>query len=199
MGFFCNWNFSYFPQQQKVSYAELKKEGESLNQYLTIDDSVKKFIQPGHNWYPTVTKIEEVKNPGLRVKFLKCSLNLFDPEPTSVWKFHGTSDEGVKGITQKGFKLPTKAGMYGAGIYLATDSSKSAQEIYTKVYWWYWFVWIFFVERVSFRFWRKTKYNRNSTRSGRSEIFTSKSGKSHGKTFCELRKEKFIDKYNCFF
>ena len=65
-----------------------------MNQYLTIDDSVKKFIQPGHNWYPTINKIVEVKNPGLRVKFLKASLNLFHPEPMSVLKFHGTSVEG---------------------------------------------------------------------------------------------------------
>ena len=77
-----------------MTYTELKKEGETLNQYLTIDDSVKKFIQPGHNWYPTINKIEEVKNPRLRVKFLKASLELFDPEPTSVLKFHGTSVEG---------------------------------------------------------------------------------------------------------
>ena len=41
---------------------------------------------------------------------------------------------GVKGITENGFMLPTKGGMYGAGIYLATDSSKSAQTIYTKVW-----------------------------------------------------------------
>ena len=40
---------------------------------------------------------------------------------------------GVKGITENGFRLPKQAGMYGAGIYLATDSSKSAQNIYTKV------------------------------------------------------------------
>ena len=47
-------------------------------------------------------------------------------------KFHGTSIEGVQGITKNGFRLPTNPGMYGKGIYLATDSSKSAQEIYTK-------------------------------------------------------------------
>ena len=49
-------------------------------------------------------------------------------------KFHGTSNEGVKGITENGFRLPdpSKDNMYGAGIYFATDSSKSARDIYTK-------------------------------------------------------------------
>ena len=46
-------------------------------------------------------------------------------------KFHGTSDEGVEGITRDGFRIG-KPGMYGAGIYFATDSSKSSQAIYTK-------------------------------------------------------------------
>jgi len=36
------------------------------------------------------------------------------------------------GITENGFRLPAKGGMYGIGIYLASDSSKSAQELYTK-------------------------------------------------------------------
>ena len=56
-------------------------------------------------------------------------MKLFEPEDT---KFHGTGDEGVVGITKDGFRLPKDPGMYGAGIYFATDSSKSAQPIYTK-------------------------------------------------------------------
>ena len=47
-------------------------------------------------------------------------------------KFHGTSNEGIEGITKEGFRIPHKAGMYGKGIYFATDSSKSAQQMYTK-------------------------------------------------------------------
>ena len=49
-------------------------------------------------------------------------------------KFHGTSNDGVKGISRSGFRLPNPSNdnMYGAGIYFATDSSKSAREIYTK-------------------------------------------------------------------
>ena len=37
----------------------------------------------------------------------------------------------MEGITQAGFRIG-KPGMYGAGVYFATDSSKSGQAIYTK-------------------------------------------------------------------
>ena len=37
----------------------------------------------------------------------------------------------MEGISKNGFRLG-KDGMYGAGIYFATDSSKSSQNIYTK-------------------------------------------------------------------
>ena len=62
-----------------------------MQKYLDIEDLVQKYVQPGHNWRPTITKIEEVKNPELRVKFLKASLDLFEPEPNPVLKFHGTN------------------------------------------------------------------------------------------------------------
>jgi len=115
-----------------VEYVELVKAGETLRDYVDVEDQVKKYVQPGHNWYPRVDKIVEVKNPELKIRFLKVSTKLFDREPQTVKKFHGTSDDGVDGITKTGFRLPASPGMYGAGIYLATDSSKSAQEIYTK-------------------------------------------------------------------
>ena len=40
----------------------------------------------------------------------------------------------MKGITENGFRLPKPPGnpMYGFGIYFASDSSKSAQEMYVK-------------------------------------------------------------------
>ena len=115
-----------------VSYEEIKKEKETLSQYLAIEDLVKKYIQPGHKWYPTVTKIEKVRNLTLLHRFMESSRHLFDKDPKVVQKFHGTSNEGITGITQNGFRLPSRSGMYGAGIYLATDSSKSAQSFYTK-------------------------------------------------------------------
>ena len=115
-----------------VEYVELLKAGETLRDYLDVEDQVKKYVQPGHNWYPQVIKIVEVKNPELKIRFLKVSTELFHRAPETVKKFHGTTNEGVDGITKSGFRLPANPGMYGAGIYLAADSSKSAQKIYTK-------------------------------------------------------------------
>lgn len=48
--------------------------------------------------------------------------------------FHGTSTAGVEGITANGFRLPdwSDGNMFGRGVYFATDSSKSANELYTK-------------------------------------------------------------------
>eukprot|EP01018_Ginkgo_biloba_P039082 Gb_32246 [translate_table: standard] len=45
-----------------------------------------------------------------------------------------SSRRGVCGITKDGFRLPAinKNNMFGRGCYFATDSSKSAQKIYTK-------------------------------------------------------------------
>ena len=48
--------------------------------------------------------------------------------------FHGTGTEGVEGIPKNGFRLPawSEDNMFGQGVYFATDSSKSAQNLYTK-------------------------------------------------------------------
>jgi len=48
--------------------------------------------------------------------------------------WHGTGEGGVEGIPRTGFRLPdwSEENMFGQGAYFATDSSKSAQEIYTK-------------------------------------------------------------------
>ena len=102
----------------------------STPEYQSIVDRVIKYIQPMHNWYPKVTQITIVKNTKLEKKFLNACLNGYG-KYTDL-KFHGTSIAGVQGITKEGFRLPTSPGMYGKGIYLATDSSKSAQKIYTK-------------------------------------------------------------------
>ena len=115
-----------------VEYVELLKADGTLQRYLQVEDHVKEYVQPGNNWYPQVTKIEEVKNAELEIRFLKASTELFDREPETVKKFYGTDNEGVDRITKTGFRLPENPGKYGAGIYLVTDSSKNGQDIYTK-------------------------------------------------------------------
>ena len=105
-------------------------------EYMKVQDQVTKFIQPCHKWFPAITKIEKVTNLVLEKKFEEAKSRAFAEYIDT--KFHGTSDEGVKGITTDGFRLPDEnvpegeRGMFGQGIYFATDSSKSAQAIYTK-------------------------------------------------------------------
>ena len=84
-----------------------------------------KYIQPMHNWRPNITKIARVTNLALEVKFERAKANAFGPNIGQ--KFHGTGDDGIEGITKNGFRMPAHAGMYGRGIYFATDSSKSAR------------------------------------------------------------------------
>jgi hypothetical protein len=98
-------------------------------EYFKYEDSVLRTIVPVHNWWPTITKIEKVTNWKLEKKYEEARGKMNGT--FEDFKFHGTGDEGVQGIPKEGFRLGSK-GMYGAGIYFATDSSKSAQEIYTK-------------------------------------------------------------------
>ena len=111
---------------------ELSAEGDTADLYFTIKDQVRKYVQPGHNWYPVVTKIERVTNYRLEMKWRQTKLLMNDRSMRSERKFHGTSKEAIDNIIKVGFIMPKKAGMYGAGIYFATDSSKSAQDMYTK-------------------------------------------------------------------
>ena len=112
---------------------EIFPGGESASEYLTVYDMVLKYTQPVHKWFPKINKIEKVTNTELKKKWLNAKKNLFDPEQSSHLKFHGTGDESIMGITEEGFRLPKSGNpMYGLGVYFASDSSKSAQEIYTK-------------------------------------------------------------------
>ena len=109
---------------------EVEKSGDTLAEFTQVADMCEKYIQPMHNWRPNITKIARVTNLALEVKFERAKANAFGPNIGQ--KFHGTGDDGIEGITKNGFRMPAHAGMYGRGIYFATDSSKSAQEIYTK-------------------------------------------------------------------
>ena len=102
-------------------------------EYFHVSDIVLKFIQPVHNWNPRITRIEKNENLQLKVRYYKAMEKMIDPSYEGE-KFHGTNKAGVEGIIQEGFRLPKSSGknMYGDGIYLASDSSKSAQAIYTK-------------------------------------------------------------------
>ena len=120
------------PPKKTFFTEELHPKGETASEYYEVEDKVKKYIQPGHKWFPVIIKIEKVTNFELEKRWLKAKMKLVDPKRNEL-KFHGTNLKGVEGITKDGFKLPqAKNQMYGPGIYFATDSSKSAQDMYTQ-------------------------------------------------------------------
>ena len=113
---------------------DLTREGDTASEYFDVEDRVKKYIQPGHDWFPRVTRVEKITNLKLQMQWIEAKSEMFDPLRSEL-KFHGTDQQSIKNIVKDGFKLPrkkSKAGMYGRGIYFATDSSKSAQAKYTK-------------------------------------------------------------------
>ncbi|XP_046847639.1 uncharacterized protein LOC124441242 [Xenia sp. Carnegie-2017] len=126
-----------FAKIPKFSRDQLRASDSTAAEYQKVKDQVMKFIQPCHKWFPRITKIEKVTNLELEQKFETAKSKAFGDYIDT--KFHGTSNEALRNIVRKGFKmppakprLPNKPGMFGQGIYFATDSSKSAQDIYTK-------------------------------------------------------------------
>ena len=100
-----------------------------------IKELVHKYIVPHHNWFPLVKKIERVVNLPLEIAWCKARSEMVDPVANSWYKFHGTDDTALENICfGEGFRLPapSKNNMFGQGVYFASNSSKSAQKIYTK-------------------------------------------------------------------
>eukprot|EP00095_Tigriopus_kingsejongensis_P005770 snap_masked-scaffold51_size454968-processed-gene-3.10 protein:Tk05770 transcript:snap_masked-scaffold51_size454968-processed-gene-3.10-mRNA-1 annotation:"predicted protein" len=104
-------------------------------EFYQVQDQVTKYVQSMHNWSPTITQVEVVINYERERAFELCRAEGF--KDYSALKFHGTTEAGIHDIPKNGFREPNpnpangKRGMYGQGIYFATDSSKSAQHIYT--------------------------------------------------------------------
>ena len=115
---------------------ELHNTGHSAAEYQKVEDQVLKFIQPCHHWFPKITRIEKVTNLELEKNFEVAKSKAFGEYIDT--KFHGTSNNALRNIIKNGFKMPDpkpppdKRGMFGQGIYFATDSSKSAQTTYTQ-------------------------------------------------------------------
>ena len=127
--------------RQKIKQLEdrIREEGsgprfdevpQSSPEYMKVFDKVMKYIVPMHNWSPHITKIEKITNHKLEQEYQKFKTEAFGEFEDE--KFHGTGKEGIEGIPKTGFRIGSEAGMYGKGVYFATDSSKSSQLIYTK-------------------------------------------------------------------
>lgn len=112
------------PNTDKVSLEEPE-----LHEVNEITDLTTKFIKKEHDVHLHVAKVLKIRNGRLQRIFEKGKLELIVEEPNIKIKFHGTKVESAAQILEKGFVIPEKAGVYGRGIYFATDSTKSA--IYT--------------------------------------------------------------------
>ena len=114
---------------------DLQQDTDDASEFYDVEDRVKKYIQPGHGWFPEVTRIEKITNLRLQKKFIQAKSDMVNPLRSEL-KFHGTDKEAVENIIKDGFKIQKSHNkgtkMYGNGIYFATDSSKSAQAKYTK-------------------------------------------------------------------
>ena len=73
-----------------------------------------------------ITEVCKIHNDVLRPKWYSVQSEMFHPDRTQLL-FHGTSIGSIVAIIQDGFKLPSKPGLFGSGIYFASDESKSAQ------------------------------------------------------------------------
>jgi hypothetical protein len=121
-------------QDRPFAIATLNKERDDhIAEYLQVKDRFETSVQPGHGVALLVTKIEKIVNPRLSKLFSGMAKRLHGTAKTREL-FHGTAADVARLIAEGGFNLPARKpdNMFGQGIYLATDSSKSAQHMYTK-------------------------------------------------------------------
>lgn len=101
---------------------------EDLLEFNSVVDTVERFIQAAHGKVLKVVLIEKVVNNVLEERYLVRQSEMLGYSPsTTKLKFHGTSSRALHKILNHGFRIPENPGMYGRGVYFATDSSKSAQ------------------------------------------------------------------------
>ena len=74
--------------------SKIKRGGETLAEFLKVEDLFQKFIQPMHNWSSTVKQIQKVRNMELEEKFEKAKLRSFGDFIDD--KFHGTDNAGFQ-------------------------------------------------------------------------------------------------------
>jgi len=121
------------PQPTRV---DLKKHGEDAVEFIRVVDRTERYVQADHGRPIIVSRIEKLVNPQLEARFYEAKMKLKSgaAECRMMALWHGTGEGGVEGIPRTGFRLPdwSEENMFGQGAYFATDSSKSAQEMYTK-------------------------------------------------------------------
>ena len=115
---------------------ELICSGASKAEYLSVVDRTEKYVQNSHSNPIAVSRIEKLYHPLLAQKYYEAKKTLCASlrDCVELTLFHGTDATNTRNITEGGFHLPgwKDTNMFGAGVYFATDSTKSAQDLYTK-------------------------------------------------------------------
>ena len=108
-----------------------RHDATSTSKYFDIEDAIKNFIHTGkQDWSPAITKIEEIKNTAMRIKFLETSLELFDPEPspTPVWRFIQMSKSQLTEFESHNYSLvPKPFSTSDTALIVASRSTAGSQ------------------------------------------------------------------------
>uniref|UniRef100_A0A1I8GHB6 Poly [ADP-ribose] polymerase n=1 Tax=Macrostomum lignano TaxID=282301 RepID=A0A1I8GHB6_9PLAT len=104
-----------------------KSQSETSAEYLKIEDRVIRYTRPEHGIViKEICSIERIENPVLDRRMRDFRRQLHNRNCPTEQLFHGTRQINAEKIITDGFILGNR-GMFGAGIYFATDSTKSAQ------------------------------------------------------------------------
>ncbi|PAA78799.1 hypothetical protein BOX15_Mlig029304g1 [Macrostomum lignano] len=96
-------------------------------EYFKVHDRVMRYIKSEHSvTVRAILSIEKIENPALDRRLLDVSSQLVKKDAVPELFFHGTRNAIAELIIKEGFKVGS-SGMYGAGIYFATDTTKSIQ------------------------------------------------------------------------
>lgn len=95
-------------------------------EYIQAMDRVMRYVKTEFKTGVKIRSIERIENPALDRRVYRVYDQLFKKNSEPMLLLHGTSGDSAENIIREGFQVGSK-GMYGAGIYFATDTSKSAQ------------------------------------------------------------------------
>ncbi|PAA67693.1 hypothetical protein BOX15_Mlig001219g1 [Macrostomum lignano] len=98
----------------------------TVAEYHRIRDRVVRYVKPEHNTNVNILRIERICNPVLDQRLYRAFDQLHKKDCFPELLIHGTRSKFAENIISNGFNIG-KQGMFGAGIYFATDSSKSIQ------------------------------------------------------------------------
>ena len=118
---------------EEKALEELKSDH---HEYITVKKRVEQDVSDMHPIHPVVVRVLKVTNLPLYKRQLQARTRMVNSADThEQWKYHGTAYDTAHTIAREGFKLPKgdKGSMFGSGVYLASESSKSAQGQYAKL------------------------------------------------------------------